>query len=109
MKNIKPNNSLLIAAKRTREKYIKMRRHQRQWSNDVDTINYVDDTSLNDVKGNKNLLIAAKKLKNLYRKIRESQRKKANAENAQAVKLLQKLEEEEMNAEAVDLLWELEQ
>ena len=41
--------------------------------------------------------------------MRESQRKKANAENAQAVKLLQKLEEEEMNAEAVDLLWEVEQ
>ena len=86
-----------------------MRRRQRQWLNDADTINYVDDTSLNDVKENKNLLIAAKKLKNLYRKMRESQRKKANAENAQAVKLLQKLEEEEMNAEAVDLLWELEQ
>ena len=41
--------------------------------------------------------------------MRESQSKRANAENAQAVKLLQKLEEEEMNAEAVDLLWELEQ
>ena len=60
---------------------------------------------MKDTAKNKNLLIAAKKLKNLYRKIRESQRKKANAENAQAVKLLQKLEEEEeMNAEAVDLL-----
>ena len=80
-----------------------MRRRQRQWLNDADPINYVDDTSLNDVKENKNLLIAAKKLKNLYRK--KSQRKKANAENSQAVKLLQKLEEEEMNAEAVDLLW----
>ena len=61
------------------------------------------------LKKTKNLLIAAKKLKNLYRKMRESQRKKVNAENAQAVKLLQKLQEEEMNAEAVDLLWELEQ
>ena len=109
MKNKKPNNSLLIAAKKTREKYRKMRRRQRQWLNDVDTINYVDDTSLNDVKENKNLLIAAKKLKNLYRKMRVSQREKANAENAQAVKLLQKLEEEEMNTEAVDLLWKLEQ
>ena len=86
-----------------------MRRRQRQWLNDVDTINYVDDTTLNDVKENKTLVIAAKKLKNLYRKMRESQRKKTNAENAQAIKLLQKLEEEEMNAEAVDLLWELEQ
>ena len=35
--------------------------------------------------------------------MRESQRKKANAENAQAVKLLQKLEEE-MNAEAAVLV-----
>ena len=86
-----------------------MRRRQRQWLNDADAINYVNDTSLNDVKENKNLLIAAKKLKNLYRKMRESQRKKFNAENAQAVKLLQRLEEEEMNTETVDLLWELEQ
>ena len=109
MKNVKPSNSLLIAAKKTREKYRKMRRRQRKWLNDADTINYVDDTSLNDVKENKNLLIATKKLKNLYRKMRESQRKKVNAENAQAVKLLQKLEEDEMNGEAVDLLWELEQ
>ena len=66
MKNVKPSNSLLIGAKKTREKYRKMRRRQRQWLNDADTINYVDDTSLNDVKENKNLLIAAKKLKNLY-------------------------------------------
>ena len=48
MKNVKPNKSLLIAAKKTREKYRKMR-CQRQWLNDADTINYVDDTSLNDV------------------------------------------------------------
>ena len=76
MKNVKPNNSLLIAAKKTREKYRKMRRRQRQWLNDADTINYVDDTSLNDVKENKNLLIAAKKLKNHYRKMRERVRGK---------------------------------
>ena len=76
-----------------------MRRRQRQWLNDADTINYVDETSLNDVKENKTLLTAAKKQKSLYRKMKESQRKKANAENAQAVKLLQNLGEEEMNAE----------
>ena len=76
MKNVKPNNSLLIAAKKTREKYRKMRRRQRQWLNDADIINYVDDTSLNDVKENKTFADSSQKTeKSLSKNERESEKK----------------------------------
>ena len=74
MDDVKENKDLLIAAKRIKEKYRKMRRHQQQKINDAETINYVDDLSLDDVKENKNLLIAAKRVKDKYKKIRPEQR-----------------------------------
>ena len=76
MKNVKPNNSLLIAAKKTREKYRKIRRRQRLWLNDVDTINYVDVTSLNDVKEKKKFVDSSQKTeKPLSKNERESEEK----------------------------------
>ena len=74
MDDVKENKDLLIAAKRIKEKYRKMRRHQQQKINDAETINYVDDLSLDDIKENKNLLIAAKRVKDKYKKIRPEQR-----------------------------------
>ena len=53
-----------------------MRRCQQQKINDAETINYVDDLSLDNVKENKNLLIAVKQVKDKYKKIRRDQRKK---------------------------------
>ena len=53
-----------------------MRRRQQQKINDAETINYVDDLSLDDVKENKNLLIAAKRVKDKYKKISREQRKR---------------------------------
>ena len=39
--------------------------------NDAETINYVDDTYLDDVRENKNLKMAGKKISNKYKKIRQ--------------------------------------
>ena len=76
MDDVKENKDLLIATKRIKEKYRKMRRRQQQKINNAETINYVNDLSLDDVKENKNLLIAAKQVKDKYKKIRHEQRKK---------------------------------
>ena len=74
--DVKGNKDLLIAAKKIKENYKKMRRRQQQKINDAETMNYVDDLNFNDVQENKNLLIAAKKIKSKYKKIRREQRKK---------------------------------
>ena len=39
--------------------------------NDAETINYVDDISLEDVRDNENLKITAKKISDKYRKLRK--------------------------------------
>ena len=74
MDDVRENKDLLLAAKKIKDKYRKMRRQQQQKINDAETINYVDDLNLDDVKENKNFLIAAKRVKDKYKKIRRKQR-----------------------------------
>ena len=59
---------MLIAAKRVKDKYKKIRREQQKKLEDAETINYVDDIDMNDVAENKNLKITAKKIQDKYKK-----------------------------------------
>ena len=52
-----------------------------QFMNDVETINYVNDTHLNDVGENKNLKIAAKKISDKYKKIRQKRKAATSIQN----------------------------
>ena len=52
-----------------------------QFMNDAETINYVNDTHLNDVGENKNLKIAAKKISDKYKKIRQKRKAATSIQN----------------------------
>ena len=67
----KENKNLLIAAKKIKSKYKKIRREQRKKLEDTETINYIDDINVSNLAENKNLKIAAKKIQGKYKKIRQ--------------------------------------
>ena len=64
-------NKVLDFDKFKRELERKLQQYNDQLMNDAETINYVDDISLEDVTDNKNLKIAAKKISDKYRRLRK--------------------------------------
>ena len=52
-----------------KEQEKRLQEYNDQLLNDAETINYVDDTHLNDVRENKGLKIAAKKISDKYKKV----------------------------------------
>ena len=74
LNDVKENKNLLIAAKKIKSKYKKIRREQRKKLEDAETINYVDDINVSDLAENKNLKIAAKKIQEKYKKIRQKRK-----------------------------------
>ena len=74
LNDVKENKNLLIAAKKIKSKYKKIRREQRKKLEDAETINYVDDINVSDLAENKNLKIAAKKMQEKYKKIRQKRK-----------------------------------
>lgn len=64
-----------IAANKIKNKYKKMRAKRNTIPLDTDeieqadTVNYVDDVSIDDVKQNKNAIIAAKKITGKYKRL----------------------------------------
>ena len=57
-----------------KEQEKRLQEYNDQLLNDVETINYVDDTHLNDVRENKDLKIAAKKISDKYKKVRRKRK-----------------------------------
>ena len=74
LNDVKENKNLLIAAKKIKSKYKKIRREQRKKLEDAETINYVDDINVSNLTKNKNLRIAAKKMQEKYKKIRQKRK-----------------------------------
>ena len=70
----KENKNLLIAVKRVKDKYKKIRREKRKRLDNAEAINYVEDIDVNDVPENKNLKIAAKKIQDKYKKIKQKRK-----------------------------------
>ena len=64
-------NKVLDFEQFKKEQEKRLQEYNDQLLNDAETINYVDDVSLNDVRENKNLKLAAKKVSDKYRKIRQ--------------------------------------
>ena len=64
----------MIAAKKIKSKYKKIRREQRKKLDDAETINYVDDINVSDLAENKKFKIAAKKIQEKYKKIRQKRK-----------------------------------
>ena len=53
-----------------KEQEERLQEYNNQLLNDAETINYVNDVSLDDVRENKNLKMVAKKISDKYKKIR---------------------------------------
>ena len=81
------NRSSFIAANKIKNKHKKIRAKKKNLPFDLDeieqaeTVNYVDDTDVNDVRLNKNAKIAAKKIVDKRKRIGRKRRSEKNLQN----------------------------
>ena len=96
LQDVSSSNSAQIAAKNISNKHKKMRAKKELFpfnlsdTADAETIDYNDDTNLQDVNMNRNTILAAQKISNKYKNIRRKRKRNASTEPIQIEKKNQK-------------------